>query len=427
MEKSSYLIFFFLVILLVLQTLFNFQFNRQFNEHVNRMNIIRAINSASDTATEFLLWESQETPYGNIFIEPEAVWFVYKYTFLEAIGLNSRRNMDAIEYYFPLGIIAVNDGYFMRMITLEETKMKAVDWDNNLGVYNKTGISAESNEEWVYTFSQKIPYARIPTEPTITSGRVPDLVDLIPGNPSFTFNPSVAGGEIEQGVNPVIPVSSDSFPVIIADTMNGKNLVAYFPRFLNENVPNYQQITGSQMGRYIRFQVDGKGAQSVRGSGHHKASIARELLTAMEYSMMWNSAPMSIFRSGGALTIPEEIVHSFASENVTFVGPMVVAILDQFNWVGNSAMSYWTISNTQIVESPRYYVYRRADNIMYYSLCDPNGDGGVLNPGPNISDIDNAPPIILTNEDRSIQIFSTQEAAAVFGAYPDLAVADICA
>jgi hypothetical protein len=393
-------------------------------------------------------------------------------------------------------------------------------------------------EEWTYSFTQKIPFARSPTEPTMTSGRTPDIESmhvlnnnvnswirpplwqtpipgtgrvggagdrgtltvpdillrmqnnwepcpaiLGPGQACVTLDPflfNTVEGVGGQGQNTVIPPSSPNFPVIVADTMNGRNLIVFFPHFRNFDLPGMAGSRdahfGGEFGRYIRFQIDGNRAQSVRGSGHHVPAIAQHLLEAIDYSMTWNASPQSTFRDGGALRIPTEIVTTFGSDNVTFVGPMVVAILDQFSWIGNHSMSYWTMSNTQIVESPTYYVYAYAwvnlttGNVrrivhptvtggprpqasdfpgettttfvdrhgtppgylvgyvplLYYSLCDPNPlpwntvdltDGGLRR------------FMVVTGmvgATNAIQQFSTQEAAAIFGAYPDLAFADIC-
>ena len=93
--------------------------------------------------------------------------------------------------------------------------------------------------------------------------------------------------------------------------------------------------------------------------------------------MRWNAPPNSAYRKGGELRIPAEIVTNFTSENVTFVGPMVIAIADNFTWLGSQAMSFWTISNAQVVEAPTYYVYmawtETNEYQLLYSLCDPYG------------------------------------------------------
>jgi hypothetical protein len=99
---------------------------------------------------------------------------------------------------------------------------------------------------------------------------------------------------------------------------------------------------------------------------------------------------------------------------------MVIAILDGFDWIGSSEMSFWSISNTQIVDAPQVFVYTRQGVGMVYSLCDPrlpNGGRPHMLPQGLDSNWSTVP---------LVQIFSTQEAAASIGAMPDLAVLQFC-
>jgi len=361
--------------------LFNWNFQRNFEERIIRDQLLRAANAASDAATEYMLWNSEETPTGLIIIDPDWVWYVYKFTFLESIGLNSRANINELEHFFPAVIIAVNDGYFMR------------------------GATLNPNGQWEYRFGHKIPFARMPALPTQTWGVVPDR----------GFNT----------VNPIIPASNPGFPVIVADTMNGRNINVFYPNWDNSADADH---FGANNGRYIRYAVDGRALDSFEGTAHHQPSIARELLRAMDASMRWNASPNSAYRQGGELRIPAEIVNNFNSENVTFVGPMVIALADNFTWVGNKAMSFWTLSNTQIVAAPRVYVYRVAipgvpGGALLYSYCDPYGRD-IFNQDMNPR-IDGR-PFILHNGSRIVQIFNSEHSAAIFGAYPDMAYAHLC-
>jgi len=426
--KSTLIVYFFTLLIGTLTMIYNTHMVRRFEERAVRQNIITALDAASDAATEFLLWESHITNTGQIFIDPDLVWEIYKYTFLNAIGLHSARNMELIEASFPLGIIAVNDGYFMRLRTLERTPLYTpIFHPGTTTVIGHQRIPGQYAEEWVYGFTQKIPFARVPTEPTRTTGSVPDLIGASPP-PGVAatqwFQASDLGtanaAPIGPNVNPVIPASSTQFPVIIADTMNGQNLVGYFP--FHQNGVNAANFGGAQ-GRYIRFQMDGSSAQPVRGSGHYPPYIARELLRAMDYSMTWNASINSRFRSGGQMLIPTEMVTTFGASNVSLVGPMVMAILDDFSWLGYADMDFWTISNTQIVDARSVFVYRRIINgvpTLVYSLCNPEGnDPNIQHPQQPLQ------PVAASR--YIVQIFSTQQEAAVLGAYPDLLFADICA
>lgn len=97
-------------------------------------------DSANDAAMEFALSEAVVDAVGNISLDIEEVWYTYKANFLMAMNLYSERNMELFEAYCPATIIAVNDGYYMRMRTL---------------VTNSSGV-----QEVAYVFSQKIPFAR---------------------------------------------------------------------------------------------------------------------------------------------------------------------------------------------------------------------------------------------------------------------------
>lgn len=339
-----------------LQSLFNMFFWRSFDENNSRLSLEYAVNSASDISTEYLLDFSQETPYGNIYIDPNTVWYMYKYILLSSTNLYSKNNMVEVEYFFPSVQIAVNDGYFMRLLTQSEVdKYIGGYWDKDKNIWvPKTYAGKEL--EWVYKFTQKIPFARNPTKPTKTDGFIAEL-------------------GIE---NPTIPASIDSNPVVISDTMSGKNIITYYPN----------------SDKYIKYQVEGQQLESQIGTAHSIPEIGLELLTALDYSMDWNSSKNSLYKSGGVIQIPIEITESLTSDNVTLIGPQVLVICDQFNWIGNYAMSFYTISNTQVVENILYYCYTRNNN-KYYST---------LRPAPNI---------------KIEQVYTRQSQCAIDGYSPD--------
>ena len=55
---------------LVAVVLFNWAFQRNFRERIVRDDLLRAANAASDAATDYLLWQSEETPTGLIIVDP---------------------------------------------------------------------------------------------------------------------------------------------------------------------------------------------------------------------------------------------------------------------------------------------------------------------------------------------------------------------
>lgn len=391
--KVLYMIQFFILAAVVAQAIFNTTWRRNHEESIVRQNISFALNAASDAATEFMLWDSDITPFGNIILDPNVVWDIYIHTFLESIGLNSEQNRKDIQSFFPLAIIVVNDGYFMRLATVAERQQQTVIRIPNLPIsdqmplYDTLAITSPigepfRSEQWVYKFTQKIPFARVTTEPTPVYGHDDIFDDHV-----------IVGGFIPPGI-------------VVADTLSGGNIITF-----NPNAP---------MGnRFSRSFIDGTRATPLRGGAHFPPYIARELLRAMDYSMTWNAPMTSLFRTAGGFSIPAEMSEFFTAENVTFIGPMVIAILDGFDWIGTSEMSFWSLSNTQIVDSPQVFVYHRGLE-MVYSLCDPRlpnggrphmmGQGLELNWGLF--------PLL--------QIFSTQEAAAAAGARPDLRVLQWC-
>jgi len=387
--KVLYMIQFFILAAVIAQAIFNTTWRRNHEESIVRQNISFALNASSDAATEFMLWESDTTPFGNIIIDPNVVWDIYIHTFLESIGLNSEQNRRDIQSFFPLAMVVVNDGYFMRLATQSELPQYTVTTIANGPIvdqrplYNTLVVPNLLSEQWNYRFTQKIPFARVTTTGTPVYGHDPTFSDYI-----------IVNGQIPAGT-------------VIADTMTGTNIITYNP-------------SAPQGNRFSRSFIDGTSATPLRGGAHFPPYIARELLRAMDYSMTWNAPMTSQFRTAGGFSIPQEIVEDFTSESVTFIGPMVIVILDGFDWIGSSEMSFWSISNTQIVDAPQVFIYNRPGVGMVYSLCDPRlPHGGRPHMMPQgLAENWSVVPLI--------QIFSTQEAAAAIGAYPDLQVIQWC-
>ena len=309
---------------------------------------------------------------------------------MESIGFNSEQNREDIQAFFPMVIIVVNDGYFMRLATqsyqpLYGVEIKESPFIGQPPLYMSDTTPLYNQNQWLYKFTQKIPFARITEVPTPVYGHDSTFDDYI----------------IENGYIPA--------GILIADTLSGTHIITY-----------NSSMSVPQGNRFSVSFIDQTKAAPLKGGAHYPPYIAKELLNAMNYSMTWNAPMTSQFKTSGGFSIPEEIVDNFTSENVTFIGPMVIAILDGFDWIGTSEMSFWSMSNTQIVDAPQVFVYIRPGTGVVYSLCNPElSDGGrshMLSQGLYEH----------WGLFNLLQIFSTQEAAAAMGAMPDLKVVQWC-
>lgn len=165
----------------------------------NKHQLEYAMNAASDAAIEELMEDTRSIGSDTKVVEPSYIWGVYKHAFLRSTNMYSIDMMETIESSFPSVVIAVNDGYFVRL---------AVDVDTN-------GVSRTE-----YRFTQKLPFARTTTIDTKVSN------SLLPDD------------EIPAGT-------------VVADTMNGGNIWAYGLHaeskysVVNQGVTFQQSITGS--------------------------------------------------------------------------------------------------------------------------------------------------------------------------------------
>lgn len=107
-------------------------------------------NAAADRATEAALIEAQLNThidsYGSTILDPEFSWQAYRKVFLKSFGTGGAGVEAMMDGWVPAMLIAVNDGYYLRMVTSD-------------GTTYQTG--ANPNSVMRYRFSQKIPYARI--------------------------------------------------------------------------------------------------------------------------------------------------------------------------------------------------------------------------------------------------------------------------
>ena len=110
---------------------------------------IRA-NTAADRATEAALIEAQLNAhvdsYGTTIINPEFSWQAYRRVFLKSFNTGGQNIEAMMDAWVPAMLIAVNDGYYLRMITSDGTSYQ---------------MNENPNSVMRYRFSQKIPYARV--------------------------------------------------------------------------------------------------------------------------------------------------------------------------------------------------------------------------------------------------------------------------
>jgi len=110
---------------------------------------IRA-DAAANRSTEAALIEAQLNAhvdsYGTTIINPEFSWQAYRRVFLRSFNTGGQKVEAMMDAWVPAMLIAVNDGYYMRMITSDGTTYQ---------------MGASENSIMRYRFSQKIPYARV--------------------------------------------------------------------------------------------------------------------------------------------------------------------------------------------------------------------------------------------------------------------------
>ena len=98
-----------------------------------RLNSI--MNNANDAAL-FIAHESRTVNNaGNIELDPDDMWATYKAVFLSSFGIYDEYHSKIIDSYTPAVLVAVNDGYFLKM--------------------------RYDGDETGYRFSQKLPYSVI--------------------------------------------------------------------------------------------------------------------------------------------------------------------------------------------------------------------------------------------------------------------------
>lgn len=141
MGKFFSITLFFPLIFIMMLLVTLVQYQSQAVTEMSEIMVRDCADAANDAAIQEALRTVNSDIYGKVTLDVEQVWDVYKHTFLSGMNLYSDRNMEIFEGYCPATIIAVNDGYFVRLRTM--------DYAHESGVPQPT-----------YAFSQKIPYAR---------------------------------------------------------------------------------------------------------------------------------------------------------------------------------------------------------------------------------------------------------------------------
>jgi hypothetical protein len=279
-----------------------------------------ALKSASDASILQLQEKSQLTPSGNVYVDPEFIWKTYKYTFLRSLNIYSQGNMDNLEVSFPATVVAVNDGYYMRMLVDEQTT---------------------NGTEKKYRVTQNIPYARTTQVATLATD----------GNNNLPLD-GVLGDE------KIIPAGT-----IVSDTMDGSNIIAYKEGLTASNGSSRQ---------YQIYQTDGNKLKPALGSAHDVVDINKMLLEAVDYSMFYNGGKN---KNGATLAVPDQLSGQLLSPTVNFVGPTIFALSDSFSLKGRTFFNYFSVGASQIVQARNYYCYTRA-GVKYYSTLNPELNSG---------------------------------------------------
>jgi len=96
------------------------------------------LNSVMNNANDAALFTARETGTvnnaGNIQLNPDDMWDTYKAVFLSSFGIYDEYHCNVFESYTPAVLVAVNDGYFLKM-------------------------RYDENGETGYRFTQKLPYS----------------------------------------------------------------------------------------------------------------------------------------------------------------------------------------------------------------------------------------------------------------------------
>lgn len=286
-----------------------------------------ALQSASDAAILELQDKSQLTPSGNTNADPEFVWDVYKYTFLRSLNIYSEANMENLEVSFPTSVIAVNDGYYMRLLVDEQTT---------------------HGTEKKYRFTQKIPYARTTQVASVTTD----------GQNNLALS-GIVGSQL------TIPIGT-----VVADTLDGSNIIAYKEGVTADDGSNRQ---------YQIYQTDGNKLKTALGSAHDVVDINKMLLEAIDYSMFYNGGQT---KNGATLAVPDEVSDELLSPSVSFVGPTIFVLSDNLSIKGRSYFNYFSVGASQVVDARNYYCYTR-NGWRYYSTLNPE-----LFPGSDYSTVE---------------------------------------
>ena len=254
-----------------------------------------AANSASDAAVELALETAHIDMFGRVTIDPEIVWAEYRRTFLRALGIDGARNRNSVEAYFPAVVLAVNDGYFMRVRTMVE----------------RGGI-----EHVEYVWTQKIPYARTWTSPV--SGDTYIVGDTMNGSYIHGVGP------VDGAAQPMVWGSGEAVP---CTTRSGRTI------------------------RDITYPIVPPDLEGL----HDTAQIGSELVRAMNHMVeIENSILTGVPWAGNRFYVPRALVDEVYYDAVEFFGLSLMVLIQDFDMIGHRPVDYFTVSNTQIVVGEMY-------------------------------------------------------------------------
>ena len=135
MNRWFALVLFFPVLIVSVSIVILSAYKNSAYEEFMQLRLNSIMNNANDAAL-FIAQESRTVNNaGNIELDPDDMWATYKAVFLSSFGIYDDYHSKIIDSYTPAVLVAVNDGYFLKM--------------------------RYDGDETGYRFSQKLPYSVI--------------------------------------------------------------------------------------------------------------------------------------------------------------------------------------------------------------------------------------------------------------------------
>lgn len=348
-------------LLLIIVLLFSLvSYNQKATVEMQEIMINDWSNSATDAALHLAKRVSNIDLYGRVTLDPLEVWDEYKACFLRAANIYSIKNMTLFEGYCPATIIAVNDGYYMRMRVNSDSSW---EWDAASSSWIETPGKVR------YAWSQKIPYARGDAQHY--------WADTMNGAYIFGYN---RGGSLS-----------------VLDPAHGGTRTVDPGSFVlgNEGV-----IMPDQAGGY-----------------HDMQAIALELIRAMDYMVSAENLSVTSGVWGKQhFYLPTEFVNQIQYEAVTYKGFVLMNLIQGFDMLGNKPVDFYTIAATQLVEATQFVCWTAGNSYGakgYYRpvyLNHPKFGNTMDTYGGRMSAVPTG---------SIMHVVSSREQAARLGYYPD--------